>query len=93
MKNLSKTYKFIYMTNYGMHNQHVRSDYVFANREPKGYGNKFAISSFFRNTDDFTMRKYFSDKPIRRQKRENFLQVLLTKQTSHLRLSKSLLLI
>jgi hypothetical protein len=62
------------MKNYGLHNQHVRTDYVFGNRQPDGYGNKFDISLFFTNSDDFTMRKYFSDKPIRRQKRDNFLQ-------------------
>lgn len=74
MKNLSKTYKFIYMNNYGMHNQHVRSDYVFANREPKGYGNKWDVYNYFSFTDDFTMRKNFTDKKIRRINRDDFLQ-------------------
>jgi len=74
MKNLTKTYKFIYMNNYSYHNRDNRSDYVFANREPKGYGNKWNVYNFFHWFDDMTMRKQFTDKKVRRIKnREDFL--------------------
>lgn len=73
MKNVTKTYKFIYMNNYGTHNQYLRSDFVFANREPKGYGNKWDVYSFFHYFDDTTMREQFTDKKIRKTNREDFL--------------------
>jgi hypothetical protein len=61
------------MNNYGFSNQYKRSDYVFANREPKGFGNKWDVYSFFSNSDDRTMRKNFTDKETRRIVREDFL--------------------
>ncbi len=74
MKNITKTYKFIYMTNYGYHNQDKRTDYVFGNRKPDGYGNKFDVYNFFHYFDDMTMRKQFTDKKVRRiRNREDFL--------------------
>jgi|688.fasta_scaffold163205_1 hypothetical protein len=73
MKNLSKTYKFIYMNNYGTHNQHKRSDFVFANREPKGYGNRWDVYNFFHHFDDRTMRDQFTDKKTRKTNCEDFL--------------------
>jgi hypothetical protein len=66
MKNVTKTYKFIYMRNWS--NMDVPTQYVFANRQPKGYSNKWEVSNFFHRVDDFTMRKYFTDKKIRRKR-------------------------
>lgn len=50
-----------------------RSDYVFANRKPKGYGNKWDVYNFFHFFDDSYMREQFTDKKIRRIQREDFL--------------------
>lgn len=73
MKNVNKTYKFIYMTNYGWNRRDERSDFVFGNRCPVGYGNKFDMSLFFYNSDDRSMRENFTDKKTRRINRQSFL--------------------
>jgi hypothetical protein len=50
------------------------TEYVFANRQPDGFSNKWHVSNFFHRVDDVTMRKYFTDKKIRRiRNREDFL--------------------
>jgi hypothetical protein len=77
MKNLTtKTYKFIYFSDvsrYDPLDKKQRRDYTFGNRMPSTHTNKWTVHGFFRNFDDFTTRKHFSNKPIRRIKREDFL--------------------
>jgi len=51
----------------------VPTEYVFANRQPVGFDNRWEVSNFFDRSDDFTMRKYFTDKKIRRIRNKEYL--------------------
>lgn len=76
MPNLTKTYKFVYFTNYDRYasfDKKARTEYTFGNRMPEGFNSKYNVYEFFQFNDDFTTRKYFQNTKPRKIEREDFL--------------------
>lgn len=76
MSNLSKTYKFIYFTNYNQYaalDKKQRTEYTFGNRKPKGFHRKYDVYSFFERNDDRTMRNHLQERKTRKINCVNFL--------------------
>lgn len=76
MKNVSKTYKFIYIrdvSRFATVDKMQRLDYTFGNRMPDTHRNKWDVYNLFHRFDDRTMRKHFTDKPTRKINTKDFL--------------------
>lgn len=77
MKNLSKTYKFVYIRDTNRYcpvDQMQRMDYTFGNRMPDTHRNKWDVYNFFHRFDDRTTRKNFTNKETRKTNPEDFLK-------------------
>lgn len=74
MKNLTKTYKFLYISKHHYGSYDRRHDFVIGNRMPSyGSWNKWNVNDFLYRVADNTMRKHFSNGKVRKIKSKQYL--------------------
>ena len=74
MRNLTKTYKFVYWYYSSNMTDKVDSNVMtYGNRMPANMNQKYCVYNFFYNTDDRTMRSWFTDRATRRINTKQFL--------------------